>query len=83
MTADDARAARVKAFFDRHFGLDHRLHDLKAISSLLPDDPLDLRMLEARCLDTARKAMHAGSHLEMRRFEHLARQLAQCAPHRH
>ena len=80
MTTQDAdRAARNNQFFARHFLGDHQLRDLNALRGLLPDDPLDLRTLQARCMDAARKAQHSGQHMEMLRLEHLSRQLAQLA----
>ena len=72
---ESERAARMRRFFDRHFRSDRGLRDLSAIQDELPDDVGDLQLLEGRCMETGRKAMHAGRHLEMLRLEGLSRQL--------
>jgi hypothetical protein len=80
MTLHDAdRANRIKQFFDRHFRSEKDLHHLNVIRSLLPIERTDLRVLQAHCMTSARDAMHAGRHMKMQRFDHLARQLARLA----
>ena len=80
MTSHDAeRANRVKQFFHRYFRPAEDLRDQNAIRLLLPTDRSDLLVLRAHCMNAAPEAMHAGRHMEMRRFDLLARQLARLA----
>ena len=75
MSEDDEINRQIGEFFDKHLRSDQTLGDFEALDAPLPDDPKMLRGLGARCLDEARKALHAGHHTQGRRLDILGRQL--------
>jgi hypothetical protein len=75
MSEDDEINQEVAELFNRHFRSDQTLNDIKALDALLPDNSRVLRVLGERCLKEARKAIHAGHHMEGRRLDILGRQL--------
>ena len=79
MSEDDEINRQVGELFNRHIRNNPKADDIGVLDAHLPDDPELLRRLGSRCSEESRKAMHAGQHLDGRRFEILARQLQQRA----
>jgi len=77
MSQDDKINRQVGELFNRYIRNNSNADDIGVLDPHLPDDPELLRSLGARCLEESRKAMHAGRHLDGRRFDILARQLQQ------
>jgi hypothetical protein len=75
LSGDEDVNRRTGELFNRYFRSNQALNDIEVLDALLPDDPVALRKLGARCLEGARTALCAGHHIEGRRLDILARQL--------
>ena len=73
MSPDDEINRQVGELFSKLHS-DLLIDDIKALDTLLPDDPAVLTGLSARCAEESRKALRAGQHMEGRRLDILGRQ---------